>query len=56
MFGAEMLLVRQWLLHDPQSNPLAYQQHPDNQSCNFYHGRGTDIVGTAIHGMAQREE
>jgi len=39
MMGAEMLAVRQWLLHDPQSNPLAYRQHPDSRSCNFRHGR-----------------
>ena len=29
-----MLVVSQWLLHDPQSNPLAYHQHPDSRSRN----------------------
>jgi len=44
MMGAEMLLGRQWLLHDPQSNPLASQQHPDSRSCNSCHGRSTEQV------------
>jgi hypothetical protein len=30
-----MLLERQWLLHYPQANPLAFQQHPDSWSRNL---------------------
>jgi len=48
-FGAEMRVERQLLLHDPQSNQLAFHPHPDNWPRNLAIIRCIPSVGNVIH-------